>query len=154
MSLGGPASPAFNAAVASAYNLGVLSVVAAGNDGIDAKNVSPASAAEAITVGAIDITNEKPWWSNYGESVDIFAPGVDVLSCWNEGDEDAVLLDGTSMATPHIAGLVLYLKGTGFLDGLELEGAVKALKGMATGGVVGDAGEGSPNLLAYNGNGA
>lgn len=154
MSLGGPASEAFNTAVANAYKSGVLSVVAAGNDGIDAKNVSPASAPEAITVGAIDIVNQKPWWSNYGESVDIFAPGVDVLSCWTESDTDAILLEGTSMATPHVAGLVLYLKSIDGVANSKVEDVVANLKGLGTKGVVVAGGEGSPNLLAYNGNGA
>ncbi|KAM7184443.1 subtilisin-like proteinase Mp1 [Naviculisporaceae sp. PSN 640] len=158
MSLGGPLSEAFNAAVSEAYNLGVLSIVAAGNDGIDAREVSPASAPQAITVGAIDVFNTRPYWSNYGEAVDIFAPGVDVLSCWNDDDESAVLLEGTSMATPHVSGLVLYLRALDEKTGLgrvrAVEDVVKVVKSWGTQGVVLDGGEGSPNLLAYNGNGA
>lgn len=160
MSLGGPLSEAFNAAVSSAYSAGVLSVVAAGNDGIDVRDVSPASAPEAITVGAVDVDNVKPWWSNFGEGVDIFAPGVDVLSAWNEADDSAIMLEGTSMATPHVAGLVLYLRSLDAAAGQQegkvraLEDVVRVVKGWGTEGVVVDVGEGSPNLLAYNGNGA
>ncbi|KAK4222883.1 putative serine protease with a subtilisin domain [Podospora fimiseda] len=159
MSLGGPPSDAFNSAIASAFNYGVLSVVAAGNDGVDAAGVSPASAPEAITVGAIDINNEKPWWSNWGTRVDIFAAGVDVLSAWAGSDEDWYVAEGTSMATPHVSGLVLYLRG------LEKRGAgggvirtvaevVESVKGLGTRGVVKNRGTGSPDLVAYNGSGA
>lgn len=159
MSLGGPPSPAFNAAVASAFNSGILSIVAAGNDGLDASTTSPASAPEAITVGAVDIENARPYWSNYGPLVDIFAPGVEVLSAWNGADEDYYVADGTSMATPHVAGLILYLRGleSGLVGGAVMRSAaevVESLKGLATAGVVGNRGKGSPDLLAYNGSGA
>ncbi|KAK3386004.1 peptidase S8/S53 domain-containing protein [Podospora didyma] len=153
MSLGGPQSDAFNAAVKAAYNSGVLSVVAAGNDGVDAKDSSPASAPEAITVGAIDVDNTRPYWSNTGTIVDIFAPGVDVLSSWNENDTDSLLLDGTSMATPHVAGLVLYLKSVDKANAKAAAVAAK-VKSLGTKGVVQSGGTGSPNLIAYNGNGA
>ncbi|KAK3995200.1 putative serine protease with a subtilisin domain [Cladorrhinum sp. PSN332] len=159
MSLGGPPSAAFNAAVASAFSSGILSVVAAGNEGLDASTSSPASAAEAITVGAVDINNERPYWSNYGSLVDIFAPGVEVLSAWSGGDdEDWHVADGTSMAAPHVAGLVLYLRG---LERRSVGGVSKSVaevvervKALGTRGVVKDGGKGSPDLLAYNGSGA
>ncbi|KAK0610154.1 alkaline protease [Bombardia bombarda] len=153
MSLGGPPSPAFNLAVQNAYAQGILSVVAAGNDGVDANDTSPASAPDALTVGAIDVANTRPEWSNYGKVVDIFAPGVEVLSCWTgPTDDDAVLSDGTSMATPHVAGVVLYFMGMG-VSGKE--DVVRMVKGLGTKGVVrGLGGTGSVNLIAYNGNGA
>lgn len=154
MSLGGPVSTAFNTAVASAFRAGVLSVVAAGNDGLDARTQSPASAPEAITVGAVDVFNAKPWWSNYGPAVDIFAPGVEVLSSWigTKGDE-TLSIDGTSMATPHVSGLVLYLKSLDAEANAKAADVAATIKGLGTEGVVVDGGVGSPNLLAYNGNG-
>ncbi|SPO03721.1 related to Alkaline protease 1 [Cephalotrichum gorgonifer] len=149
MSLGGSYSAAFNAAVEAAYQAGVLTTVAAGNDDADAKKYSPASSPNAITVGATDIDNARAYFSNYGSVVDIFAPGVDILSTWIGSTTATNTISGTSMATPHIAGLVLYLKS---LEGL---GSPKAttdrLIALATSGVISDPGTGSPNKLAYNG---
>ena len=84
-----------------------------------------------MTVGAIAINNTRPEWSNFGPSVDVFAPGVDVrsTSLYQDGTE---LLSGTSMSTPHVAGLALYLIG---LEGSALNSpaAVKArIKELAT----------------------
>ncbi|KAG6354561.1 hypothetical protein INS49_004579 [Diaporthe citri] len=153
LSLGGGFSAAFNAAVAAAYEAGIATIVAAGNNGVDAKSYSPASAPEAITVGAAAINNTKPSWSNYGSIVDIFAPGVDTLSSWIGSDTATNTISGTSMATPHVSGLVLYLKSV--LGGLEAPADVAAkLTELATEGVLTGLGTGSPNLLAYNGNGA
>ncbi|KAK4159553.1 putative serine protease with a subtilisin domain [Cladorrhinum sp. PSN259] len=159
MSLGGPPSAAINAAVASAFDSGVLTVASAGNSGVDASTTSPASAPEAITVGAVDIENQRPDWSNYGTVVDIFAPGVEVLSAWSGSDEDSLVTEGTSMAAPHVSGLILYLKGLerGGVVGRAVSTAaqvVERVKWLGTKGVVEDGGEGSPNLLAYNGSGA
>ncbi|POS72761.1 subtilisin [Diaporthe helianthi] len=153
LSLGGGFSSAFNAAVAAAYDAGITTVVAAGNNGVDAKNYSPASAPEAITVGAIGVTNAKPTWSNYGTIVDIFAPGVDTLSAWIGSDTATNVISGTSMATPHVSGLVLYLKSV--LGGLEAPADVAAkITELATADILSGLGTGSPNLKAYNGNGA
>lgn len=131
----------------------MITVVAAGNDGSDASSTSPASAPDAITVGAIDVTNIKASFSNYGKVVDIFAPGVDVLSSWIGSDDATAEISGTSMATPHVAGLVLYLKST--QSGLGSPVAVtEIIKNLATKDVVTRPRTESPNLLAYNGNGA
>lgn len=105
-----------------------------------------------MTVGAIAINNTRPEWSNFGPSVDVFAPGVDVrsTSLYQDGTE---LLSGTSMSTPHVAGLALYLIG---LEGSALNSpaAVKArIKELATKDAIPNPGPGSPNLVAYNGNG-
>ncbi|KAG8164459.1 hypothetical protein KVR01_006377 [Diaporthe batatas] len=153
MSLGGGFSSAFNAAVAAAYDAGITTVVAAGNNGLDASNFSPASAPEAITVGAININNTKPSFSNYGTVVDVFAPGVDTLSAWIGSDTATNVISGTSMATPHVSGLVLYLKTV--LGGLEAPADVAAkVTELATADILSGLGTGSPNLKAYNGNGA
>ncbi|KAK3688973.1 oryzin precursor [Podospora appendiculata] len=154
MSLGGGYSEAFNTAVENAFKSGVVSVVAAGNDGADAKDTSPASAPDAITVGAIDVANTKPDWSNFGALVDVFAPGVNVLSTWIDSNTSTAYLDGTSMATPHVAGLVLYLKSLDKAANAKAAAVSAKVKSLGTKGVVQSRGDGSPNLIAYNGNGA
>ncbi|KAJ4309647.1 Suppressor of the cold-sensitive snRNP biogenesis mutant brr1-1 [Fusarium piperis] len=149
MSLGGGHSPAFNQAVENAYRAGVLTVVAAGNEEKDARNVSPASAPNAITVGAVDRNNVRASWSNYGPMVDIFAAGVNVVSTWIGSDTAVDTISGTSMACPHVAGLALYLMA---LEKLPTPGDVtKRIKSLATKDVVANGGPGSPNLLAFNG---
>ncbi|KAK4196104.1 peptidase S8/S53 domain-containing protein, partial [Triangularia verruculosa] len=156
LSLGGPQSDAVDSAIASAYSAGILTVVAAGNDGRSSDNGwgSPASAPEALAVGAVDVENVRPSFSNWGPGVDIWAPGVMVKSAWNWDDDDYLEVEGTSMASPHVAGLVLYLRS---LEGGE-EGlvgkVVDRVRELGTAGVVKGAGRGSVNLLAYNGNGA
>jgi len=149
MSLGGPRSTAFNAAVEAAYSRGILTVVAAGNSAANANNYSPASAPNAVTVGATDIGNTRASFSNFGNVVDVFAPGVNILSSWIGSATATNSISGTSMACPHVAGLALYLKT---LEGLSSPGSVaRRIVELATTGVVGSPGSGSPNRLAYNG---
>ncbi len=114
MSLGGSTSSTLNAAVKNAVSAGVVFVVAAGNNGGDACLKSPASAPNAITVSALDdrdgISNNDPFasFSNYGDCVDMIAPGVLILSTWKDGGYNTI--SGTSMASPHVAGAAaLYL---------------------------------------------
>ena len=105
MSLGGPASSVVDSAVQSLLGAGITVVVAAGNDNADACTVSPARVPGAVTVGAADASNARAAFSNTGSCVDIFAPGVAVLSSVNATGAYAVW-SGTNMATPHVTGVV------------------------------------------------
>jgi subtilisin family serine protease len=145
-------SASLNAAVASAVDAGLTVVVAAGNEDQLAVNDSPASTPSALTVGAIDDEDNRASFSNYGSLVDLFAPGVGILSAWIGSTTATQVMDGTSMACPHVAGLVAYLIA---LDGPSSPAQItECLLARASSGYVVGAGEGSPNLIAYNGNGA
>ncbi len=106
MSLGGGASSALDEAVNNAIQQGVTFVVAAGNEDADACGSSPARAKDAITVGSTTKTDERSSFSNKGKCVDLFAPGSDILSAWYTNDTATNTISGTSMASPHVAGVV------------------------------------------------
>ncbi|KAF1821089.1 subtilisin-like protein [Dissoconium aciculare CBS 342.82] len=105
---------AIDSAVAACVNAGIHVCVAAGNEGVDACSASPASSGGAngrgaITVGAVDVNLKHADFSNYGSCVDVYAPGVDVVSSWIGAPNVINVLSGTSMATPHVSGVVAYL---------------------------------------------
>lgn len=139
----------------------VTYVVAAGNSGVDASQVSPARVAEALTVGSTDSTDARSYFSNFGPSLDLFAPGTQITSAWPDRvlpppDSDCVLLSmtenawvmrcsGTSQAAPHAAGLAaLYLQSN---PGAYPATVISAVVGTATVGKVINPGAGSPNRL-------
>jgi aqualysin 1 len=112
MSLGGGASAALDNAVRNSIASGVVYAIAAGNSNANAANSSPARVAEAITVGATTMNDARSSFSNFGSVVDIFAPGSSILSAWNTSNTATNTISGTSMATPHVAGVVArYLQG-------------------------------------------
>ncbi|KAJ3996572.1 peptidase S8/S53 domain-containing protein [Lentinula boryana] len=107
MSLGGGKSPTLDQVVNKATEGGLHFAVAAGNENRDACNSSPAAAEKAITVGASTISDERAYFSNYGPCVDVFAPGLNIKSTWLDNRTNSI--SGTSMASPHTAGLLAYL---------------------------------------------
>ncbi|KAK7416354.1 hypothetical protein QQX98_005299 [Neonectria punicea] len=153
MSLGGSFSEAINRAIEALFKAGIVPVVAAGNENQDTANTSPGSAPNAITVGAIDATNdERADFSNFGAAVDIYAPGVEVLSVGIDSDTAQATLSGTSMASPHVAGLAAYLMS--FQGITEPANVVSLIKSLAeqTGTEVVNNVQGTTSLIANNGN--
>ena len=151
MSLGGGFSGTLNTAVTNAIASGVTFAVAAGNSyGANACNYSPASAPNALTVGATTSTDARASYSNVGTCVDLFAPGSSIKSAWSTGDGATNTISGTSMASPHVAGVAaLYLSATG--NSTKTPSQVEtAIKGAATPNKVTNAGTGSPNLLLHS----
>ncbi|MFH8715761.1 S8 family peptidase [Streptomyces zaomyceticus] len=110
MSLGGGADEALDAAVGRAIASGVTFAVAAGNESADAGQGSPSRVPEALTVASSTKDDEQSDFSNFGSVIDLYAPGSDITSAWNDSDTGVKTISGTSMASPHVAGAAaLYL---------------------------------------------
>ncbi len=105
LSLGGGASQALDEAVEEASALGITMVLAAGNENADACQTSPARVGDALTVGASDKTDRRADFSNWGDCVNLFAPGHNITSAWHTGIAATQTISGTSMAAPHVAGV-------------------------------------------------
>jgi subtilisin family serine protease len=134
MSLGGPFNQAVNDAAARMVAANVAVAVAAGNDGDDAGNHSPASEPSVLTVAAHDSSNVNASWSNFGSLIDVSAPGVSVLSTKKGGG--TTTMSGTSMASPHVAGaLAIYRANNPSASATQAMSAVKAnTSGTSSGG--------------------
>jgi len=148
MSLGGGASTATDNAVNSAVAAGVTMVVAAGNDNANACSYSPARAADAITVGSTTSTDSRSSFSNYGSCLDIYAPGSSITSTWSTSNSATNTISGTSMASPHVAGVAaLYLDDNPSATPAQVQAAIES---AAIPNKVSDAKSGSPNILLNN----
>ncbi|MFE6036967.1 S8 family peptidase [Streptomyces sp. NPDC056452] len=145
MSLGGGADPALDAAVQKAIASGVTFAVAAGNESSDAGEGSPSRVPEAITVASSTEADEQSSFSNYGSVVDIYAPGSDITSAWNDSDDGTNTISGTSMATPHVVGAAAVYLG-GHPDATP-EAVATALTEGATPDAISNATEGTANKL-------
>jgi subtilisin family serine protease len=147
MSLGGGANRAVDAAVRNSIRAMVTYVVAAGNGSSDAENYSPARVSEAITVGATDRFDFRAGFSNYGQMLDLFAPGVSIPSAWVGDDLMIATASGTSMAAPHVAGVVAqYLQTRPSTTPAEVR---SALVGNSTLNLIINPGHESPNRLIF-----
>ncbi|KAF2203617.1 subtilisin-like protein [Delitschia confertaspora ATCC 74209] len=146
MSLGGGKNTAVNQAVANAVGAGLFFAIAAGNSNDDAEFYSPASELTACTIGASDSDDKRASFSNFGALVDVFAPGVNILSTWNDGKTNSI--SGTSMATPHIAGLGAYLLA---LEGSGTAQLCERIVELAGKGLLTGIPSGTVNAIAFNG---
>lgn len=146
MSLGGPASSTLDGAIKNLIARGVTVVVAAGNSSADACNYSPSRVPEAITVGATGSDDSRASYSNFGSCLDIFAPGSEITSTWLGANSTAVL-SGTSMASPHVAGVIArFLASNPTLTPAQV---ANSLTGSSTLNLVTNPGTGSSNRLVY-----
>ena len=153
MSLGGGANTALDTAVRNMIADGVSAAIAAGNGNIlgfpvNSCNQSPARVAEGITVGASDINDAKASFSNYGTCVDLHAPGVNITSSWATSDTATNTISGTSMAAPHVVGVVAqFLQNNPTASPGVVQQTIKDLstKGVVTGTGGGLFGGSTPN---------
>jgi subtilisin family serine protease len=148
LSLEGPKSATVNAAVQAMIDAGVTTVVAAGNDAGDACGYTPASAPAALTVGSTWNFDGMSGFSNYGACVDLFAPGEAIRSASYRDDTSSVVKGGTSMSSPHVAGVAaLYLSANPTATPAQVSAAIL---GGATRNVLTDVPSGTANLLLYS----
>ena len=145
MSLGGGRSSTVDAAVANSVKAGVVQVVAAGNSNANACNYSPAREPLALTVGATTSSDSRASYSNFGSCLDLFAPGSSITSAWINSNTSTAILNGTSMASPHVAGVAaLVLEQVPAATPAEV--ANRIVDATAT-GVLSNIGSRSPNRL-------
>lgn len=135
MSLGGGKTQSVDDAVKAAKAAGVTVIVAAGNNNGDACSLSPAGAPDAFAVGASDVSDNKASFSNWGKCVKVFAPGVNVLSSWIGRDAKGTnTISGTSMASPHVAGVAALYHS--LFDYTTVDAVYADLVTFSTGGVI------------------
>ncbi|MFF8842792.1 S8 family peptidase [Streptomyces sp. NPDC015127] len=145
MSLGGGFSATVNSAATNLNNSGVFLAVAAGNESEDACKTSPASASGVMTVAASDKTDTAASFTNHGSCVETYAPGVGITSAWLLGGTNTI--SGTSMASPHVAGVGALYKGA---RGDAASATVNSwITTNATKGVIKNNRAGTPNLLLF-----
>ena len=149
MSLGGGISSALDQAVATSIASGVVYAIAAGNNSGNACNTSPARVSSALTVAASTRTDARASFSNFGTCVDLFAPGVGITAGWIGSNTATMTISGTSMATPHVAGVaMLFLEANRTATPTQVANAINT---NATTGLITSAGTGTPNRLLFMG---
>ena len=147
LSLGGGYSAATNTAVRSLAAAGVYTVVAAGNSGRSACNYSPASEPTVMTVAASTSSDARASYSNYGSCVDVYAPGSSITSAWYTSPTATNTISGTSMASPHVAGVAaLYKSALGDASQATIDGWITS---NATPNVITSNRRGTPNRLLF-----
>jgi subtilisin family serine protease len=146
LSLGGPYSAVLNAAVENAVSRGFIVVAAAGNSSSDACSVSPVSAGGVIGVGASTQSDNFASFSNFGSCVDTVAPGAGIVSSWIGSGSATASLSGTSMASPHVAGMAARLMQRN--PGIGASGILGELSGQENTASISDAPAGTSSLLA------
>jgi len=148
MSLGGGASTAMDNAVINGIAAGVTFAIAAGNSNADACSSSPARVSTAITVGATQSNDARSSFSNFGTCVNIFAPGTSITSDWIGSNTATNTISGTSMATPHVAGVAALVLAQNFAS---TPAATRTwLTSTGTSGIITSPGAGSPNILLFS----
>lgn len=148
LSLGGSFNASLNDAVTRAVAAGVVFAVSAGNSSTDACSQSPAASPSALTVGATESNDGMAGYSNFGSCVDIFAPGSGIISSWIGNSDSYANLSGTSMASPHVAGVAALILGD--YPAYSPAQVRSAMVTGATANVVLNLGSGSPNVLLSN----
>ena len=148
LSIGGGLSASLNSAIDRAVADGISMVVAAGNSNADACSYSPSSAPNAITVAASNLMDARASFSNWGRCVDLFAPGQSITSAGISTPTAIASMSGTSMAAPHVAGVVaLYLQRNPTAAPVAVSNAIN---NAATRGVISNVGAGTANRLVLS----
>ena len=148
MSLGGGLTSSLNDAVTKAIAAGVVVAVAAGNSSADACQTSPASTPNALTVGASESGDNRAGYSNFGSCLDIFAPGTGITSAWIGATNAYSTISGTSMASPHVAGVAALILSA--YPSYSPDQVRSSMLAAATPNIVTNPGSGSPNMLLTN----
>ncbi|MGZ8413991.1 MAG: S8 family peptidase [Gemmatirosa sp.] len=148
LSLGGGLSTATNTAVTNLVNAGVFVAVAAGNSNANACTTSPASASAVTTVASSTTADAKSSFSNYGSCVDLYAPGSSITSAWIGSRTATNTISGTSMASPHVAGVAALYKQAGDASQSTIDGWMKS---NSTANRISGNPSGTPNRLLFKG---